>query len=70
MMHEMHVMLNRHAKLVVKDPVLYLARMMIFFMANLYFSLVYIEARTRTQDQVLNRLWLCVWFIGVPANVS
>ena len=70
MMHEMTVMLNRHAKLVVKDPMLYIGRMIIFFIANLYFSLVYIEARTRTQDQVLNRLWLCVWYIGVPANVS
>ena len=68
--HEMNCMLRRHALLVVRDPVLYIGRAMIFLMSNLYFSAVYIEARTRTQDQVLNRLWLIIWYIGVPANMG
>ena len=68
--HEMECMMRRHALLVARDPILYIGRAMIFLMSNLYFSAVYIEARTRTQDQVLNRMWLCVWYIGVPANMG
>ena len=69
-MHEIQVMLRRHALLVMRDPVLYIGRAVIFLFANLFFSLVYIKARNRTQDQVLNRMWLTIWYVGVPANMG
>ena len=50
------VMMNRHAKLVYMDPVLYIGRAIIFLVSNIYFALVYIKARERGQDQVLNRM--------------
>jgi len=39
-------------------------------MGNLYFTVVYIKARERRQDQVLNRMWLNVWYAGVPSMVT
>ena len=70
MCQQIIVMLRRHALLCVKDPVLYIGRSLIFLMSNIYFALVYIKCRDRDQDQVLNRMWLCIWFIGVPANMG
>jgi hypothetical protein len=68
--HEIKVMLRRHALLVVRDPVLYIGRAFIFLFSNLYFTAVYAQARNRNQDQVLNRMWLGIWYIGVPANMG
>lgn len=63
-------MLDRHFKLVVKDPVTYLGRSFVFLLANIYFAVVYVKARERAQDQVLNRFWTIVWFICVPTQLS
>ena len=63
-------MIKRHAYLAYKDPIIYLSRALIFFITNIYFSLVYLQSRHRHQDQILNRMWLTVWFIGVPANMG
>ena len=70
MSKQISVMMSRHAKLVYMDPVLYIGRAIIFLISNLYFALVYVKAREREQDQVTNKMWLIVWFIGVPANMG
>mmetsp|Transcript_76097 Transcript_76097/g.217263 ORF Transcript_76097/g.217263 Transcript_76097/m.217263 type:complete len:394 (+) Transcript_76097:76-1257(+) len=70
MSKQIKVMMNRHGKLVYMDPVLYIGRAIIFLVANIYFALVYIKARDRNQDQVTNRMWLVIWMMGVPANMS
>ena len=63
-------MFKRHFYLAYKDPIIYISRALIFFITNIYFSLVYFQSRERHQDQILNRMWLTVWFIGVPANMG
>ena len=68
--HESIVMLKRHALLSVRDPVFYIGRGLIFFMSNLYFAFVYWEARQREQDQVFNRMFLVIWYVGVAANMG
>ena len=64
------VMLRRHGYLVVKDPVLYLGRALVFINSSIYFAIVYLKARDLDQDNVLSRAWLTVWYIGVPANMG
>lgn len=64
------IMLERHAKLAVRDMTLYTGRMAIFFMAGLFFTFVYWDARSRAQDQALNRVWLAIWYLGVPTNMG
>jgi hypothetical protein len=47
-----------------------LGRGAIFLFTCLFFSIIYIAQRERDQDQVLNKVWLMVWFIGVPTNMG
>jgi hypothetical protein len=67
---ELSIMFRRHFALVVRDPILYLGRCAIFLVANLIFALVYLNARDYTQDQAANKVWVMVWFVGVPTNMG
>jgi ABC-type multidrug transport system ATPase subunit len=53
---EISVLLRRHAILILRDPILYAGRAIIFLLANLFFALVYLKARPYTQDQALNKM--------------
>lgn len=60
----------RQTALIFWDPMLYLGRAIMFLVACTFFSIIYIHARDREQGQVLNRLWLTVWFCGVPCCLA
>ena len=60
----------RQVALIFWDPMLYLGRAVMFLFACTFFSIIYIKCRDREQDQVLNRLWLTVWFTGVPCCLA
>lgn len=70
MFAQIGIMLRRHGLLVVRDPVIYIGRALIFLMSNIYFAIVYLKAREHVQSQVANRMWLVIWFMGVPANMG
>merc|ERR1719215_2465167 len=55
------VLLRRMLVLAMRDPTVYLSRLVVCLCSCTFFSLVYIKSRERTQEQVLNRLWLLVW---------
>jgi ABC-type multidrug transport system ATPase subunit len=63
-------LVRRHGKLTIRDPTLYIGRMVMFINACVFFSIIYIKARDRKQTQVLARLWLTLWHIGVPASLG
>ena len=63
-------LLRRHVLLTRRDPTLYLGRMLAFLLSCVFMALVYVEARHRTQQQALSRMWLVLWLIGVPANLA
>ena len=67
---ELSVVFVRHARLVMRDPILYLGRCVIFLFMNLVFAFVYWNGRENAQDQVLNKFWVNLWFIGVPTNMG
>jgi ABC-type multidrug transport system ATPase subunit len=69
-LNNIKIMFNRQFYLAYKDPIIYISRATIFLITNIYFALVYYQSRFRHQDQILNRMWLTVWFIGVPANMG
>ena len=52
------VLLKRHGILVYRDPILYLGRGMAFLMACTFFSIVYINARKRNQEQAIYKIFL------------
>lgn len=65
--HEVMVLLRRHAVLTLRDPTIYLGRAVVNLFACLFFSIVYIEARTYNQEQAVYHMFLLMWYCGVPA---
>ena len=69
-LQQIAILFRRQSLLVARDPMLYIGRAFVFLFSNIYFAIVYIKSRDRDQDQVLNKMWLTIWFIGVPANMG
>jgi ABC-type multidrug transport system ATPase subunit len=67
---ELMIMFRRHGALIVRDPILYIGRCLIFFVSCLIFAIVYWNARDFTQDQAINKMWVSIWFVGVPSNMG
>ncbi len=67
---EFGFVLKRQAHLAMVDPMVYLGRAFGFLNACTFFAIIYIKSMDRTQDQVLNRLWLSMWFAGVPTSMG
>jgi ABC-type multidrug transport system ATPase subunit len=63
-------LLRRQAHVVATDPMIYIGRAVMFLMACIFFAIVYVESRDRIQEQVLNRLWLTMWLVGVPSSLG
>jgi ABC-type multidrug transport system ATPase subunit len=61
---------RRHGILTFRDPTLYIGRMIMFLNACCFFAIIYIKARDRVQEQILARMWLCLWHIGVPTSLG
>ena len=66
---EIMIMFRRHSVMMIRDPVLYLGRCAIFFVSCLIFAIVYWNARDFEQDQAINKMWVNIWFLGVPSNM-
>ena len=64
------VMFRRNLVLVQRDLIQYLGRLVGFLMVNCIFGIVYILARPYTQDQALSKMWVHVWYSGVPSNMA
>ena len=67
---ELYYVGERQMRLIFSDPTMYLGRAIAFLFACTFFSVIYIYCRDRNQDQVLNRLWLSMWFVGVPTSLG
>ena len=61
---------SRQLKLVFLDPMLYAGRAVMFLMACSFFAVIYIYCRDRVQNQVLNRLWLCMCSLAFPPHLE
>jgi len=59
--------LKRQCVLTICDPMLYTSRIVGNFAMCMFFAIIYVESRDRIQSQVLNRAWLLLWHVGVPA---
>jgi len=47
----------------------HVSRLVVCLFSCCFFAVIYIKSRERTQDQVLNRLWLIIWHMGVPSQM-
>lgn len=64
------ILVKRSLIIYSRDPMVYIGRMIIFFVCSVLFALVYLHARDRYQNQALNREWFIVWLIAVPSNMG
>ncbi|CAE8582044.1 unnamed protein product [Polarella glacialis] len=64
------ILCRRLAIMTVRDPTVYSARWVFAATANLVFSLIYIDARDRNQEQALPRIWVMSWCLGAPVFMS
>eukprot|EP00605_Chrysophyceae_sp_TOSAG23-4_P001823 GSChrysophyteH1.ASY1.ANO1.2013.1 assembled CDS len=63
---EFQYVLRRQMKIVMADPMVYIGRGVGFILITLFFAVIYIDARARAQDQLMNRLFFLMWLMGVP----
>jgi len=63
-------LLCRRFLLSIRDPTLYIGRIIIFLLANCFFSVIYIKAREREQQYAVARYFLTMWFLGVTSMFS
>jgi len=61
---------HREALLIFRDPMLYSGRCGAFILVSIFFAMVYINSRERKQEQVVTRIWLLLWLIGVPTSMA
>jgi hypothetical protein len=67
---EVMIMFRRHYLLIIRDPILYIGRCIVFLISCMIFAFVYWNGRDFTQDQALNKMWVSIWFVGVPTNMG
>mgnify|MGYP001971004308 FL=1 len=63
-------LVRRHWIITYRDPSMYVGRMVMFLFACIFFGVIYIESRARSQEQVFARMWLVLWFLGVPSSLG
>ncbi|CAB9505534.1 Putative white-brown complex homolog protein 30 [Seminavis robusta] len=67
---DLQIMFRRHFKLIIRDPVLYVGRMVMILISNLVFAFVYWNARDYLQSQVPNKHFINIWFVAVASNMG
>lgn len=64
------ILMKRQLTISYRDPLVYTGRMFMILMSTVFFAVVYIHARTRTQAQALQRFYYILWCVSVPTNLS
>eukprot|EP00928_Gymnodinium_smaydae_P025791 TRINITY_DN20444_c0_g1_i2.p1 TRINITY_DN20444_c0_g1~~TRINITY_DN20444_c0_g1_i2.p1 ORF type:complete len:671 (-),score=148.62 TRINITY_DN20444_c0_g1_i2:158-2146(-) len=61
---------SRQSLLSVRDPTLYVGRMGMFIVCNVFFAVIYWKARQKEQQYVNPHFFLIGWFIAIPTLLS
>jgi len=64
------VLFEKHLLLTRRDPLLYLARMVIISLINIMVSILYIEGRERRQERALGRFFYLFFIVALPGMFS
>ena len=70
LLSEVAILLRRHFTLVFRDPMVYLGRCLMFCFICSFFAVIYVKSRDRVQEQVLFRMFLIMWHVGVPTSLG
>jgi len=64
------IVFQRTVALSLRDPVLYVSRMVLIVVLICCFGLIYVESRAFEQEQVMPRLFLCNWVCTMPSVLN
>ena len=64
------VLLRKNVRLLVLDPISYLLRAIMYMVATSFFALVFLKTRSFEQTQVMPRVWLSNWLLGVTSLIG
>ena len=68
--YQTYSLLQKQLRVTYKDPTMYVGRMIAFFIMCTFFSIVYIQARSLEQEQIQNRMFVIMWYVGVPSMLG
>lgn len=68
LLSETKIMFFRCWLLIIRDPILYLGRLVAFLFVNVFFAFVYWNARPFVQERTVDKMWINVWFCAVSTN--
>ena len=60
-------LLRKDVRLLLLDPISYTLRAIVYMVVTTFFAVVYIKTRSFEQTQVLSRVWLSNWLLGVTS---
>jgi hypothetical protein len=66
---EIGILFRRQSVNMLRDPI-YLGRCALFLVVNSLIAFIYWNTRPFTQDQVVNKIWLSLWFVGIPSSMG
>jgi hypothetical protein len=66
---EICILFRRQSVNMLRDPI-YLGRCAMFLVVNSLIAFVYWNTRPFTQDQVVNKIWLSLWFVAIPSSMG
>ena len=64
------IIFQRTVSLAIRDPVLYVSRMVLIVILICCFGLIYVESRVAEQSQVMPRLFLLNWVCTMPSILN
>ena len=66
---EICILFRRQSVHMLRDPI-YIGRCAMFLVVNSLIAFIYWNTRPFTQDQVMNKIWLSLWFVGIPSSMG
>ena len=67
---QLYYVFKRQCYIIVKDPMVYSGRAVMYLTMCVFFAVIYVHSRVRNQDQIFDRLWITIWFMGTPTSLG
>jgi hypothetical protein len=67
---QVFILLRRHSLIVMRDPMVYLGRCVMFALGCAFFAIIYYNSKNRAQEQIVARLFLLMWLVAVPTALG
>ena len=67
---QLYYVFKRQIYIILKDPMVYSGRALMYLIMCVFFAVIYVHSRVRDQNQIFDRLWILIWFMGTPTSLG